>query len=448
MTKEWKTSCFTAMIDGARGELLLHNSFMGAVARIPQDEAERLRPLLRPGKTIADSDDPAIQELSQQGFLVRADIDERAAVTQILEKERSTVLPLMVLPHEDCNFRCVYCYEQFTKKSKMRRPIIDGLKAFVAREIGKYKGLSVTWFGGEPLLARDVIDELSCAFIDICDRHGASYSAGISTNGYLLNSKTQELLIGHKVRAFQICIDGPENLHDAKRKRAAGGKTYSKIMDNLLAMRSRNEQFSVSLRVNFDNASVPFIDDWLSDEIGPRFAGDPRFSMYFEPVTKRGGPNDGDLDVCAPEQANALSARFFARAMALGFSDRNVKRFLQPHGMVCYAAKEPGVIVGYDGKVYKCSLVFDDPDNVVGSLTADGDLHLDSAKAAMWTTLQGRDTSACDACAFYASCQGRKCPLVTIKQNKPACPFNREMYETMVKLVASGDAAPRCHCAG
>jgi uncharacterized protein len=107
---------------------------------------------------------------------------------------------------------------------------------------------------------------------------------------------------------------------------------------------------------------------------------------------------------------------------------------------VCYAAKEPGFIVGTDGKVYKCSLVFDDPDNAVGTLTADGALHLDGSKASMWTTLRGRDTSACDSCALYASCQSRKCPLVTIKHNRPSCPFNREMYETFVKLVAFGGA--------
>ena len=260
----------------------------------------------------------------------------------------------------------------------------------------------------------------------------------MSTNGYLLTPETQGMLLGNKVRGFQICIDGPEAIHDTKRKRVAGGKTYRKIMDNLLGMRRRNEEFSVTLQVNFDNDSAPFIESWLAEEMSPRFAEDPRFTMYFEPVTKRGGANDDALNVCDPNEARTLTARFFARASSLGFSNRNLKRFLRPHGMVCYAAKESGFIVGSDGKVYKCSLVFDDPDNAVGMLTADGDMHLDHGKASLWTTLQGRDISACNSCALYASCQSRKCPLVTIKHNRPPCPFNREMYETFVKLVAFG----------
>jgi uncharacterized protein len=248
------------------------------------------------------------------------------------------------------------------------------------------------------------------------------------------------MLLRHKVKTYQICIDGPEVIHNAKRKRAGGGKTYGKIIDNLLFMRARNEEFFVSLRVNFDNESVPFIESWLAEEMAPRFAGDPRFAMYFEPVTRRGGANDGNLDVCNPDEALGLAAQFFARAAALGFSDRNVKRFLQPHGMVCYAAREPAFIIGKDGKVYKCSLVFDNPDNVVGSLTADGDLHLDSSKALMWTTLSGKDTSACESCGLYPTCQARKCPLVTLKHNRPPCPFDRKMYEKLVRLVAFGGA--------
>jgi uncharacterized protein len=99
---------------------------------------------------------------------------------------------------------------------------------------------------------------------------------------------------------------------------------------------------------------------------------------------------------------------------------------------------EPAFIVGSNGAVYKCSLAFDDPRNAVGTLTADGQMLLDRAKSSLWTTLEGRDTTDCDACSFYPCCQGRKCPLVTIKQNKPTCPITAEMYTNLVQLVAFG----------
>jgi len=230
-------------------------------------------------------------------------------------------------------------------------------------------------------------------------------------------------------------------MHNRKRKLAGGGGTYKRIVENLLHMRDREEDFLVSIRVNFDNESVPVIETWLVDEMAPRFAHDPRFGLHFEPITKRGGLNDSTLDVCDLQFAFSIRSKFFEKALTLGFSDLTVKKYLIPHGLVCYAARESSFIVGSDGAVYKCSLAFNDPRNRVGELTSDGQLLLDDAKVSMWTSLEGRDTSDCDSCSFYPCCQGRKCPYVTITKNKPACPITQGMYATLVRLVAFGQGA-------
>ncbi|MDH4135535.1 MAG: radical SAM protein [Anaerolineae bacterium] len=440
MTTEWKSSVFTTIFTCDSGDLLLHNGFMGAVARVPAHQAEHIRELLKHGAKEFDSHDPVVSELCEQGFLVPSDLKERQVLEQVLDKERSDRLGLMILPHENCNFRCVYCYEKF-KRGKMGQDVVKGLKAFVDQNVGKYCGLGISWFGGEPLLGYDVICDLSASFIDSCDRYGGTYWSGMSTNGYLLTPEMVDSLFEHGVKSFQICVDGPEAMHNRKRKLAGGGGTYKRIVENLLRMRDREEDFFVSIRVNFDNESVPVIEKWLIDEIAPRFAHDPRFGLHFEPITKRGGPNDSTLDVCDLQLAFSLRARFFEEALTLGFSDLTVKKFLIPHGLVCYAAREPSFIVGSDGAVYKCSLAFNDSRNRVGALTSDGQLLLDDAKVSMWTSLEGRDTSDCDSCSFYPCCQGRKCPYVTITQNKPACPITQGMYATLVRLVAFGQGS-------
>jgi len=439
MAGEWKLSCFTSVIPCDSGDLVLHNSFMGAVARVPAPQAERIKGYLQNGFKESDGNGRAIKELCEQGFFVSADLDERRVVRETLDQERSRRLGLMILPHENCNFRCIYCYEKF-KRGKMGPDVVAGLKRFVDRNVGNYNGLGIAWFGGEPLLGYDVIAELSQSFIRSCRRHGVIYSSGMSTNAYLLTPDMFQLLLKHKVNNFQICIDGPEPIHNAKRKLAGGGGTYRRILDNLLQMRDTDEDFFVSLRVNFDNDSTEFIETWLEAEIAPRFAGDPRFGLHYEPVTRRGGPADAELDICEPKAAFPIRSGYYRKSLALGFSDRNVKKHLMPHGSVCYAAREAALIVGSDGAVYKCSLVFDDPRNAVGTLRSDGQLVVNQAKMSLWTTLEGRDTSACDSCPLYPCCQGRKCPLLTIKQNRPSCPMTVEMYETLVKLVAFGKA--------
>jgi uncharacterized protein len=107
-----------------------------------------------------------------------------------------------------------------------------------------------------------------------------------------------------------------------------------------------------------------------------------------------------------------------------------------PHGSVCFASKESSLVVGVNGNIYKCTVALDDPRNLVGKLTADGQLQIDQALWDKWTKTDDKDTSWCDVCSFYPSCQGRKCPLAAMNEKRPACPMTKEEYETLIKLVA------------
>ncbi len=61
-----------------------------------------------------------------------------------------------------CNFDCPYCFENH-KAGKMSAEVQDDVVALAERmlDAAQRKALSVTWFGGEPLLAPDVIEALS-----------------------------------------------------------------------------------------------------------------------------------------------------------------------------------------------------------------------------------------------------------------------------------------------
>lgn len=435
--KEWKLSCYTSVIRCHSGDLLLHNSFMGAIARIHAHQSVAIERFLQQGVKEADLSNQALKELCEGGFFVPSNLDERKVVGEILSKERESIsYNLIVLPHEGCNFRCIYCYEKF-ERGKMRPDVIYGLKAFVNRKVKEYKELKVSWFGGEPLLARDVIYELSDSFIDSCEQNGVTYSSSMTTNGYFLTADTVDALLKRKIKGFQVTLDGPETIHNNNRKLAGGGETYKNILKNLIDMRNRDEEFLVRIRVNFNNASVPLLERWIIDEITPLFANDPRFVLSPEYIGKWGGPNDSTLDVCNPELASPIKFGLIEKSLALGFSDKIAKRFLMSHGNVCYAGRESSIVVGSNGVVYKCTVEFDDPRNAVGRLTSNGQLVINQKLWNMWTQLEGKDTSWCDSCWFFPTCQGRKCPRTAMNENKPLCPMTRREYETLVKLIAS-----------
>ena len=70
-------------------------------------------------------------------------------------------LQLIVNPTERCNLRCVYCYETFAL-GKMPQTVISGLLNLVRRRAEKgLKTFRLEFFGGEPLVAWDVVETLS-----------------------------------------------------------------------------------------------------------------------------------------------------------------------------------------------------------------------------------------------------------------------------------------------
>jgi uncharacterized protein len=104
---------------------------------------------------------------------------------QIAAAISSRAQELILLPTEKCNFRCEYCYEDF-ELGKMSESIQLAIERFVERRIDGLDQLTFSWFGGEPLVAKDVVLRLSAYAKKLCDQRSVRFLGGMTTNAYLL----------------------------------------------------------------------------------------------------------------------------------------------------------------------------------------------------------------------------------------------------------------------
>ena len=102
-------------------------------------------------------------------------------------------------------------------KGKMSLEIQDSLIKFVKKNITKFSSMEVRWFGGEPLEALDVVENLSNAFIRMCRAAKRKYTSSMTTNGYNLTLENFRKLYNLNVYAYQITIDGIRSTHDDLR---------------------------------------------------------------------------------------------------------------------------------------------------------------------------------------------------------------------------------------
>lgn len=111
---------------------------------------------------------------------------------------------LYIFPTEKCNFRCTYCYEDFSV-GRMGPETIASVKGFINRRCADLDCLKIAWFGGEPLMAKDIVLEISEYAITLLNKYPQlRYEGDMTTNGYLLDYKTITALVDVGVRAFQI----------------------------------------------------------------------------------------------------------------------------------------------------------------------------------------------------------------------------------------------------
>lgn len=439
----WRMSRYCRFIPTDDGGGYLHNSFMGALARLDPATVTRLSAVLLPLRhknraeqpllPVPPGADPALAEFARQGFAVPESLNEAEKVPRLIEKERDWGTHFIILPHEDCNFRCTYCYETF-ERGKMRPPMVAAVKRMVEDRIDTIRFLNIGWFGGEPCLARDVIYDLSDHFQALCRARDIPFRAAMTTNGYFLDDVTVTRLLAAGVQHFQITIDGSEEAHDDVRRLRGGQPTYRRIFRNLVGMAARDDRFTVAVRVNFTPQTVATIESFLT-EAAPHLAGDDRFFLDFHAVGRWGGPNDATMSVVEDRSAADTRLDLVARSECHGFSPASLADALKPHGAACYAGKASSMVIGSDGTIYKCTVAFEDDRNKVGRLHPDGRLEIDAAKWKMWT--EPVSTSGkCGTCSFSAACQSRSCPLATIEAQEPPCPYTDHDFERMVRAAA------------
>lgn len=70
------------------------------------------------------------------------------------------------------------------------------------------------WFGGEPLLQKQIIYELSLDVYEYCHRNNIQFVGQVTTNGALLDIPTINMLQQVHIDNYQITLDGDKNLHD------------------------------------------------------------------------------------------------------------------------------------------------------------------------------------------------------------------------------------------
>lgn len=181
--------------------------------------------------------DEILKYFIHQGIIVNYDELEflKAMVLRNSNNINNNVVKITIAVTLACNFNCPYCFENH-KSGKMNNEIQDKVFKLIKEMVkaSNNKKLQITWYGGEPLLAIDVIESLSKRIIEFVEKEKIFYTSSIITNGFLLNQKNIEILNKARITHYQITLDGIAENHNITRHLINGQPSFDQIINNLL----------------------------------------------------------------------------------------------------------------------------------------------------------------------------------------------------------------------
>lgn len=327
------------------GQHLMFNSRTTATAALDKPAMDILD-AVRQGAEVEETD--LVKEMEKAGFLVDDFINElqQLEVRYNLGKYEKTGLDLIVAPTMTCNFACPYCYEA-PKSGIMSEEIQDKIISLVEDFAKNGQKIKITWFGGEPLLAKDVIYRMSERLIEICEKNSVEYEANIITNGYFMDEATALKLKEYRVTEVQITLDGLPATHNQKRrlKNNSGEPTFDRIVENVI--RAKKLGISPAIRVNIDKQTQSELEQ-LVELMIEKGLGEDLYLGYLE----------GNTDSCKEYAANCLSHEEFAKTY-VDYEKLLLSKNLKPgypllHHTYCGADYLYSYVIEPKGNMYKC----------------------------------------------------------------------------------------------
>ncbi|MCX7321714.1 MAG: radical SAM protein [Hyphomicrobiales bacterium] len=309
-------------------------------------------------------------------------------------------LQLILMPTEKCNFRCVYCYEDFSI-GRMDEAVVAGIKALVRRRAPSLSSIEISWFGGEPTVAGDIVLDVMREAQRITQPLGVALRGGMTTNGFLLTAERYAAFHRSGITDYQITLDGPQAYHDTTRLQANRKGSFAEIWANLLAIRDVPADGEILLRLHLTRQNVEAVPDFVGT-IERTFGDDPRFRFSLQPVEELGGGNDIS-DLIIPPTVRLWGHRAGTERSAQPSAQTELERD-HPDDYVCYAAKANSYVIRADGRVGKCTVALKSDSNCIGRINADGTLEIDARKLAPWLSgwqTQEQSALSCPAAAVF-----------------------------------------------
>jgi uncharacterized protein len=197
-----------------------------------------------------------LESLSRLGFNPLGLIDDEPVANP-------PVRALSLAVAQKCNLGCSYCYAQggdFGGPSRAM-PLETALRAvdLLFREAQPGDRVNLAFMGGEPLIARVVIQEATRLAERLATQKDVVATFSITTNGTLVTPSDADFFETHGF-AVTVSLDGVGQVHDSLRPFKGGAGSFDRIMKRITPLLAMQHRMQVSARVTVTPSNLALRD--------------------------------------------------------------------------------------------------------------------------------------------------------------------------------------------
>ena len=409
-----KISKYTFLVNDQNREFYIYNSLSNALVELDENSYGLLSKTQNSHSEISRSDfDSELWEvLETKKFITENDIDDYLFYKSVITQQRANVssMHLTVAPTMNCCFSCHYCFEKYKEPGKMSPEVMDSLIKYL-NSLDSKPDITVTWFGGEPLMAIEQIEQL---YDKLVAYYKKPKHSDIITTGFHIDKRMIDVFKRIGITQIQVTLDGLKDTHNKVKQTEDCDDVFSKVLDNIELVMIHAPEINVVIRVNITKINageyVP-----LYKQLVDRYKHYRNFGISPGIVMERGACNKESTKKAIlfnPKESAQFNLDLYHTHHIYTSFMRYPSRFFQECGIrnTLSMAFDPA------GYAYKCWELIGNKEYSIGKLSVDGKIEMINI-CNYNRQMYGADPledSACTKCKYLPLCNGG-CPIQRIE---------------------------------
>ncbi|MHB1443849.1 MAG: radical SAM protein [Candidatus Humimicrobiaceae bacterium] len=428
---------------------IMNNFLTGALDIIDNNTMNNL-----PGNKLdlnENSDEYPLSALIERGYYYKEPNAEDKLFKELFEnfkiKLKNRPVKFVFCPTFICNLKCSYCFEKdLAKKSdKFMSDELFDYALNTIKELPKNNGRnisSIELFGGEPLLKKT--KQMVSKILEFGSEQNIKIS--IITNGVMAKEFIDILKpVKSNIEMLQITLDGPDFIHDKRRKFYSGKGSFKSITESINSLVVNG--INANVRINIDMENIEYLPHLYEFIDKMKWFEYPNFKIQPSKVTDHSSlecsyplvPDHVLLEKLIkiyddyPHLEEVL--RFYLFKPLRHILDiSNGAENVSPRYFNCESNLIELYILCPDGYVYTCPESIGITNTAIGKFYPNLIFFEDQIK--MWEERNITNLKECRECKFSPICGGG-CPYSSILMYKnnlhPVCENFQEVLDTFFK---------------